>query len=263
MTNTQRIVLLLAAGLFALMYFGFDIKPESQKLVEKQRALQATATDASALMTQARGQLSADQVSALAAIEHELEAANDDAAKAALYKELSAKWFDYGKPAIAGHYAELIAEIENTEDAWSIAGTTFSICIQKEQEEKVKDYCTAKAIESLEKATSLNPENLQHRVNLALVYTENPPKDNPMKGILMLVDLNKKYPGNAMILTQLGRLAIKTGQYEKAVERLEAAVSAEPNNLNANCLLAQAFSALGNSEAANRFSQKCEQLSSQ
>lgn len=263
MTNAQRIVLFLAVGLFALLYFGFDIKPESQKLVEKQRALQATSTDAQALIAQARGQLSGDKISALAAIEHELEAANDDADKAAIYKDLSAKWFDYGKPAIAGHYAELVAEIENTEDAWSIAGTTFSICIRKEQEEKVRDYCTAKAIESLEKATSLNPENLQHRVNLALVYTENPPKDNPMKGILMLVDLNKKYPGNAMILTQLGRLAIKTGQYDKAVERLEAAVSAEPENMNANCLLAQAYSALGNAEAASRFAQKCEQLSSQ
>ncbi len=263
MTNAQRIAILLAAGLFASLYFGFDTKPETQKRVERQRALQATSTDATALIAQARGQLSGDKISALAAIEHELEAATDDAARVELYKELSAKWFDFGKPAIAGHYAGLIAEIEETEDAWSIAGTTYSICIQQAQEQKVKAYCAAKAIESLEKAASLNPGNLQHRVNLALVYTENPPKDNPMKGILMLVDLNKKHPGNAMILTQLGRLAIKTGQYEKAVERLGAAISAEPENRNANCLLAQAYEALGNVKEANRFSQKCEQLSSQ
>lgn len=263
MTNAQRITLLLAAGLFALLYFGFDIKPESQKLVEKQRALQATSTDASALIAQARGQLSGDKISALAALEHELEAASEEAAKVELYQELSAKWFDYGKAAIAGHYAELVAEIEKSEEAWSIAGTTYSICIQKEQEQKVVDYCTAKAVEAFEKATSLNPENLQHRVNLALVYTENPPRDNPMKGILMLVELNKKHPDNAMILTQLGRLAIKTGQYEKAVERLEAALRAEPENMKANCFLAQAYEGLGNIEAARRFSQKCEQLSSQ
>lgn len=262
MTKAQRITLFLAAVIFALLYFGFDIKPESQKLIEKQRALQATSTDATALMAQARGQLSADKITSLAAIEHKLEAVEDDAAKVELYKELSARWFDFGKAAIAGHYAGLVAEIENTEEAWSIAGTTYSICIQREQEQKVIDYCTAKAIEALEKAASLNPDNLQHRINLALVYTENPPKDNPMKGILMLVDLNKKHPGNAMVLTQLGRLAIKTGQYEKAVERLQAAIRAEPENLNANCLLAQAYETLGNTAAASRFSQKCEQLSS-
>lgn len=262
MTFSQRTVLLLSLGIFALLYFGFSTKPQSQKLVEKQRALQATSTNATALIAQAKSQLSADQLSTLAAIEHQLEESDNDSLKVELYKELSSRWYELQKTAIAGHYAELIAEIENTEDAWSIAGTTFTLCIQKEQEKKVVDYCTNKAIEALEKATSINPNNLQHRINLALVYVENPPQNNPMKGILMLVDLNEKHPGNAQVLTQLGRLALKTGQYDKAVERLEAALIAEPENLKANCFLAQAYEALGNKDAASRYSTKCEQLSS-
>lgn len=261
-TTAQRITIILAVGFFALLYFGFDIKPESQKLVEKQRSLQATSTDASALLEQARKSLSVEQISVIAGIEHQIESFKTEEEKLNSYKALSGKWFEFGNPALAGHYAEEAAEIEKSADSWAIAGTTFSLCIQGQPEEKIKEFCTQHAVEAFEKATSLNPEDLRHRVNLALVYADNPPKENPMKGILMLVDLNKKYPDNAMVLTQLGRLAIKTGQYEKAVERLQAAIAVEPQNPNANCLLAQAFKALGDTEAANRFSKICEQLSS-
>src|SRR5690606_5723955 len=106
-----------------------------------------------------------------------------------------------------------------------------------------------------------NPSNLQHQVNLALVYTENPPSENPMKGILMLVNLNKQEPENVMVLNQLGRLAIKTGQFEKAIERLSKAIELEPDNLASNCLLAKAYQGTGDQAKASKYQTQCEQLS--
>ena len=78
-----------------------------------------------------------------------------------------------------------------------------------------------------------------------------------MKGILQLIELNKENPDNPIILTNLGRLAIQTGQYEKAIQCLESALIIEPTNRNANCLLAKAYEAVGNKEKSDFYLNQC------
>jgi cytochrome c-type biogenesis protein CcmH/NrfG len=108
-----------------------------------------------------------------------------------------------------------------------------------EKEEKVIEFCANRAIQAFENAISLDPSDITNKVNLAVCYAERPPQNNPMKGILMLIDLNKKHPENVPTLSTLGRLGIQTGQFEKAVARLELALQIEPKNIKVNCLLAQ------------------------
>lgn len=250
-----------AVVFFFVLWLGFDTKPGKQKAVEERRALAATSTDISALLNEALKSITTQESAKVLALEDELDAASSDSVKIEVYKRLSSTWYDANQPAIAGFYAEKLAGLAKTEEAWSIAGTTYSICLQREQSEKVKSYCSQHAIQALENAASLNPSNLQHKVNLALIYTEVPPKDNPMKGILMLVDMNKRYPENVLVLTQLGRLALKTSQYKKAAQRLQQAIAIEPGNQAANCLLADAFAGLGDASKAEAARKKCEELS--
>jgi len=261
MKKSQWIVIAGAAALFAVLYFGFDTKPSKQKEIEKQRAGAFSSTDINSLLVDAKSGLSAQSSSSVAVLEGEVEKSTADTAKATAYKKLSSLWYQMEKPAIAGHYAEKVAEIARDEESWSIAGTTYSICLQREQEDKIRSFCTDHAVQALEKAASLNPENVQHKVNLALVYAENPPKEMPMKGILMLVDLNKQNPDNVLILTQLGRLAIKTSQFDKAVERLGRAVELSPDDQMAICLLAKAYEGVGNSAKAAEYNAKCDKSS--
>lgn len=250
-----------AVVLFALLYWGFSIVPSEHKNIEKQRALAAVSTDITSLLMDAKSDLSPQASASVLALETELDKAGTDSAKADIFKRLSSTWYGLSKAAIAGFYAEKTAELAGGEEAWSIAGTTYSICLQQGASDKEKSYCAERAIHCLENAASLNPGNPQHRLNLALVYAEDPPKDNPMKGILMLVELNKQFPDNVPVLAQLGRLAIKTGQFDKAVERLEKALSLEPENQTANCLIIKAYEGLGNEAKAAEFRSKCEKLS--
>ncbi|MBP9874520.1 MAG: tetratricopeptide repeat protein, partial [Haliscomenobacter sp.] len=81
---------------------------------------------------------------------------------------------------------------------------------------------------------------------------------NPMKGIQMLLDLNQKNPDQPGVLFHLGRLAIRTGQYDKAVERLEKTVALDPARSEAFCFLAQAYQELGQSEKAAEAQKRCE-----
>lgn len=257
MLNRQQQFVLVAAGLlFAILYFGFDKVPPEQQGLEKSRALNMQATSIQNLTLEARKKLTDDQISLTEALNIELNQTEGDSSKVNILKRLSGTWYDYGFPTIAGHYAEEIANIKKGEEAWSIAGTTFAQALRTDADKKEKDFSFAKAVEAFEKAQSLNPENLSHAINKALIYVEYP-QQNPMEGILMLRQLNEKNPENVQVMNQLARLAIQTNQIDKAIARLEKAVSIEQNNKNSICLLAQAYQKAGKADKAVEFENKC------
>ncbi|MCB0375900.1 MAG: tetratricopeptide repeat protein [Sinomicrobium sp.] len=219
--------------------------------------MQAESTDISVLLKNAKAALSSAQNGRVFLLEQELAQTELDSAKVEKLERLSGTWFEFGEPAIAGYYAQEIAELLGTEESWSIAGTTYTICLQQSTETKVRDYCSGRAIRAFENAISLDPEELAHQVNLALVYTEYPPADNPMRGILMLRELNDAHPNNVLVMNTLARLAIKTGQYDRAIQRLERSLELEADNQNTICLLATAYESAGQTEKAAQFAARC------
>lgn len=260
MTRLQLIVVASSVLLFGLLYFGFDTKPSDRSVIERTRSLTAENTGIGVLLPDAKATLSADQSALIASLEVSIKESTEDSLKLGLTEDLSSAWYKLGRPDISGHYAEVIAEQLNTETAWSIAGTTYAIGAQRLKEEKNKKFCADRAVKAFENAISLNPENVDNKLNLAVCFADNPPADNPMKGILMLLDLNKKHPDNVPILGTLGRLGLKTGQYAKAVERLEKAITLDPNYKTAICLLVDAYTGLGDAAKAASYAEKCEAL---
>ena len=257
MTKLQIMVVSSTILLFLGMYFGLDTKPKEQKAIERSREIAAESTDINALLNDAKSQLSSEKSTLILSIEAKLDEAQIDSARVEVLKELSSNWYKLERVDIAGFYAESIAELKNDEESWSIAGTTYAIGTQRAKEEKVKKFCFGRAVKAFENAISINPSNSTHKVNLAVCYAENPLPENPMKGILMLRDLIEKEPENVLVLTTLGRFAIQTGQYEKAIERLQQAISLEPENNKANCMLAEAFRGKGDKQQAANYATKC------
>ncbi|HHP7240932.1 MAG TPA: tetratricopeptide repeat protein [Cyclobacteriaceae bacterium] len=82
---------------------------------------------------------------------------------------------------------------------------------------------------------------------LAMTYVSS---DNPMKGIMMLREIVEEDSENVKALLNLGLLSMKTGQYEKAVQRLEKVRDLEPTNLQGRFSLAISYNELGNSKGA-------------
>lgn len=255
MKKVQWIALAISVALVMVLYFGFDRKPESFKAVESTRTISVQSTSVASLILDARSSLEGPVQSRILGLENQLKA---DEANPEILKELSSAWYSGGQAAIAGHYAMEVANIEGTAEAWSIAGTTFSMGLQGSTEEKIRSYCLENGVASFEKAISLEPEEPRHRLNLALLYTEEPPASNPMQGILMLVDLQKKYPEEASVLFHLGRLAIQTGQTEKAVERLSRAAELRSDHRETWCLLATAYEMAGDNEQSAKARMKCD-----
>ena len=257
LNKAQYLALLGAMILFLALYLGFDTKPSGQQIVDDSRSIKGESTSFKSLEVDAKAHLDAQQTAQLQGLEQRISAATTDAERIALLKQISGWWYAQGQVLVAGSLAEQVAELENTDAAWSVAGATFYHALLGEQNVQRRDFCATHAIKAFESAVSLNPNQVEHRVNLALVYAENPPPDNPMKAVLLLRELEAKYPESPSVFNALGRLAIKTGQWERAVQRLEKAWALDPNNPNTPCLLSKAYEGVGRADKAAEFANRC------
>jgi tetratricopeptide (TPR) repeat protein len=254
--NREYAAIVISALFFLLIYFGFDNKPESHKVIEQSRSVTFEVTGIENILREAKQALPGDTVMIIRELEVAV-AGSDGGERLEYLKGLSSIWYQIGNYAIAGFYAGQVAEEEDSGLAWSIAGTTYARGITDASSQKVADFCFSKAIASFENAISLEPSNVAHQMNLALCYVEKPPADNPMRGIQMLLDLNAKHPENVPVLTNLARLAIETGQYDRALERLLKAWELDPENRSVACALAQVYEGLGDDEKSNNYYQIC------
>jgi tetratricopeptide (TPR) repeat protein len=258
MNKLQWIVTGVSVALFFVLWLGFDTKNTKQRTTDRSRSIQGEATGFSTLLSDAKEHLTPTQVEQIAALERASMVAKATAKSEAL-KALSGFWYRNGNTPVAGGYADSVAILENTDNAWSVAGGTYYTgLLNAGDNQLIRTYCAAKSVTAFENAASLAPQKAEHRVNLALVYAENPPPDNPMKAVLMLRDLETKYPTEPAVFNALGRLAIKTNQWDKAVLRLEKAWALDPSNPNTPCLLAKAYEGAGNTAKAGEFAEKCK-----
>ena len=109
----------------------------------------------------------------------------------------------------------------------------------------------------LEKAISLDPQNVTYRINLAVCYATMPPEDQPMKGIMSLLSLNEKHPENISVLFWLAKFGLETGQTDKAIGRLQTALELDPEQRRLHCLMASAYRQKGDEATAATFEAKC------
>ena len=263
MGRPQYIAVACAAALFALIYWGLEYRPRDiVAATEARGGLALAATSAQSLIREALPLLDVRTEAEIHGFSKQLDAATGDARRVEVYQDLSGAWYRAGRPAIAGHYAEQVAELAPSDTTWGIAGTTYSLCLRVDSlSAKQRDFCRERAVVAYENAISLAPDEPSHKVNLALYYADNPPEDNPMRGIRMLLDLNAEQPDNVSVLVQLGRLALRTNQNDRALERLMRAVELAPDDRAAQCLLAEAAEREGRRELAAASGSRCRALS--
>lgn len=194
----------------------------------------------------------------LETLEAELKNTQDPSRQVALLRDLSAFWYQRNEPALSAIAAERLAVIENADSSWSVAGALYYSANTSAKDSTMRRFAAQKAIRAFETASRLAPQTPEHQVNLALVFAENPEPDNPMKAVMLLRELEQKYPENSSVYNALGRLAIKTAQWDRAIQRLEKAYSLDPNNPNTPCLLAQAYSKTGREAEAKTFADLCK-----
>lgn len=245
--------------LLGVLYFGFENFPSSTKALEKSRALNSQEYDISTYQAEAKATLPEEDIKYLETLEVQAQHAGEDSAKIEVLKQLSGYWFQLQNPIMAGLYAREIATREETALSWAITGTTFASGLQLDLEERQKVFLRDQAVDAFENAISLEPQAVEHRVNQALCYIELPETNEPMKGIQLLVGLTNNYPESPLPPYQLARLAVKTGQYERGLTRVEQALSLDPSNARIACLAIEIYTALNKPEEAEALEGICAQ----
>ena len=253
----QVLYVLGAIVLLAVLYFGFDINPSTHKALEKSRALNTEEYDITSYQAEAKKSLKEEDIKYLETLEAQAQHASQDSSRLNSLKLLSGYWYKLGNPVMAGLYAREVAEKENSGLGWSIAGTTFASGLQQDLEEKQKLFLRNQALAAFENAISLEPEVVDHRINQALCYIEMPEQSQPMKGIQMLAGLATSYPESPAPPFQLARLAVKTGQYDRALTRIEQALKLDPEDSRIACLAIDIYTALNKPEEAAKLADKC------
>jgi tetratricopeptide (TPR) repeat protein len=257
----QTFYILGAILLLAGLYFGFDTKPRTQKALEKSRVLNSQGFDISSLRAEAIKTIRKEELETIEALEAQVQYADNDSIKLELLKKLSGNWYKLQKPILAGIYAKEIAEIDQSANSWSLAGTTFASAMkQNELAEKDRVLAREQAVDAFEHAISLEPAVVEHRVNQALCYIETPDATQPMKGVQMLAGLATNYPNSALPPYHLARLAVQTGQYERAEERIEQALKLAPEDARIACLAIDIYKAVNKPEEAEKLKELCAEM---
>jgi len=104
----------------------------------------------------------------------------------------------------------------------------------------------------------LNPDNVDAKIALATCYTEG--TGETMKGVTLLREVTQKDSNNISANIILGKLAIQSGQFDKAIKRLELVLNLRPENTEALYFLAEAYKGKGDKEKAILLFEKCKMM---
>lgn len=259
MTNSQGmskgplIAVIVSIIAVVAIYFGLPTKDESQRQIETSRALNFEKVNVPGLLKEAKAKLNEEESVFLSELERP---SGDEELDKENLKSLSREWFNRGEYILAAHYAEEIAQRDSSAQAFAIAGNTYSIAMQQYEDQDLVNHAKEKAVRNYERAISVDSDELEYRINLAVTYAEKPDADNPMKGVMMLLDLEKNFPEDPRVQNTLAFYGIQTGQIEKARNRLLGVLENFPDDQRANCLMAKLLQQIGES-GFEPYEQKC------
>jgi tetratricopeptide (TPR) repeat protein len=146
-------------------------------------------------------------------------------------------------------YFSEASKLENSEKNLTFAARLFLNNLRGEKDNEKLAWETKEAIDLFNRAIKLNPTNDDLRVGLGSTYIygkgRNGDPQETMQGIQELLAVVRKDSSNLKAQLMLGVGGVVSGQFGKAIERLEKVVKAQPTNVEAVAYLADAYAGTG------------------
>jgi len=234
MLNKKQIIVIgsvaLLMGLMLMLDIQGLVKPSEGEETQASAAA-SVATDLKAISLEEVSKTSMEGLNAslkslISDLEAQLKSASDDE-KLDLYKKLAQQWDDVNITTPSSLYYELIAENDPNFDSWLKAADKFTDAYQQSMDTLIQPVLVQKAISSYQKADKLKPNTLEVKTGLGIAYVSGTP--NPMQGITLLLDVVKQDPKNLKANLSLGLFSMKSGQFDKAVERFKTVIEIAPS----------------------------------
>jgi tetratricopeptide (TPR) repeat protein len=161
-----------------------------------------------------------------------------------------------GKFDSAAWFAEEASKFFNTTESWIKTGDHYYQAYSFALDQARQNELAGKAREFFEKVLAADPKNLDIKTKLAMTYVST----SPMQGVTMLREVLAEDPKNESALLNMGMLSIQSGQYARAVERLEELVNINPNHTQGQLLLGIALMNTGEKAKAKLQFEKVKQM---
>lgn len=174
-----------------------------------------------------------------------------------LQKQLAASWDDVNQPAPAAFYYQEVASKDNKFESWLNAGNRFNDAYKLTQDTSAQPVFTLNAVQAFQNALKLNPNSLEAKTGLGVAYVNG--GATPMQGIGLLREVVAQDPDNLSANLNLGLFSMKSGQFEKALDRFKTVLKQKPD-FETYFYLAESYKQLGRKNEAIAAYQKCKEL---
>jgi tetratricopeptide (TPR) repeat protein len=238
----QVFVVIIALILLGLLYFVAPRSSNEQKPLTGNSTENQSVTNQS-IISDAKTSLSAEYKISLLSIENQLSRSKTTTDSLLYTKKLARFWADSAnRLAPYLYYTYSAALLENSEKSLTFAAQQLiDNLITPDAPPALLPWMAGNAKVLLEKALEMNPNNDSAAINLGACYLFGNISDNPMQGILKVKQIVDKNPQNAYGQFILALGGKKSGQYDKAIERLLIVIQLQPSNLEAMIHLAECY----------------------
>lgn len=205
-----------------------------------------TAFNIEKILAASKAQLTPEQRTALEKLEQSAGAEDANQQKATKYTEIAAFYRDSAHLLLPfAYYTGEAAKLENSEKSLTFAAHFFLDNARKQEDEGLKKWMANESKQLFEKALVLDPGNDSLKVGLGSCYLFGNISETPMEGIMMIRDVAERDPSNMYAQYMLGVGGLMSGQLDRAIERLSLVASNQPENLEVQLMLADAYERKG------------------
>lgn len=180
---------------------------------------------------------------------NDLATASSNEEKVKLHNALAAFWRDHKEPIVVAFHQAEEAKLANSENMLNFAAQ-FLLDVMSVQEfpENIRHWAADEAIICLTQSQKLNPNNDTVQLALATAYVDG--TGETMKGVQELLSITRRDESHIAANLMLGRMAVQSGQLDKAITRMNTVLAQQPNNREAMFFLAEAYKGQGKKQEA-------------
>jgi tetratricopeptide (TPR) repeat protein len=262
---TIGIAVLLTAAIFTFGRTVSKHKPVAETHSEDDGHNHGSTSNSSistdSILILAKKQLNPDQLNRLTMLENSITRGDVKNQQLKVYHQLSHFWGDSMGyfPPYAWYEAEA-ARLENSEKNLTFAAHLFLEYLQNEQNPALRQWSALQAKDLFERSLKINPTNDSSKVGLGACYLFGNISAAPMEGIAKIREVADKDSTNVYAQATLAKGSMISGQFDKAIGRLETIHRIDPTNLEAILMLAEVYERTDKKATAAEWYQKSLQF---
>ncbi len=262
MRRQQFILIFSAIIVFVLLFFFGRTIPDKKDL-PRPVAVQNNATTISTndILLKAKTKLSAAQINRLSQLENSVVRGDVKNQQILVYNQLSTFWGDsMHDENLGAYYMGEAAKLENSEKKLNFAAQILLQSLLAEDNAAMQNWLAINAKALFDKSLQINPANDSAKIGIGACYMFGNISDSPMQGILAIRQIAEKDPNNLYAQMILGLGGIRSGQFDKAIERFLIVVKKQPDNVEAVFHIAEAYDQKGDRANAIKWYKNAENM---